>query len=104
MSKSLFENLTNDEYKTITWILENPGSFPADRFFEDPAIDGRVDELQRLNFVTINESGGLHITELGRAAIAEYKHAKFAKYRHVIFEWIRFLIPTIISVIALLRS
>lgn len=74
--KDLFENVTDEEYATLEWILHNEGKFPADRFFDDPTVDGRIEELVRNNFITLNQQTGLKITELGRAAIKEYYISK----------------------------
>lgn len=72
MSKDLFENITDDEAATLEWVLHNEGDFAADYFFEDPTVDGRIEELKRHNLVTENINGELYITELGRAALKEY--------------------------------
>lgn len=69
--KSLFENITDDEYNTLEWVLHNPGSVPADLFFTDPTVDGRIQELENVGLVSIN-ANGLSITELGRAALVEH--------------------------------
>ena len=65
--KSLFENITDDEYKILKQILEFPDSTPASFFFDDPTIDGRIQELEKAGLIN-NADGKLKITDLGRAA------------------------------------
>ena len=72
MSKDLFENITDDEAATLDWVLHNQGAFPADYFFEDPTVDGRIEELEAYGLVTLDVTGKLSITELGRAALKEH--------------------------------
>lgn len=76
VSKNLFENITDEEYLTLEWVLHNEGKFPADRFFDDPTVDGRIEELERNKLIALNQQTGLKITELGRAAIKEYYISK----------------------------
>lgn len=101
--KQLFENITDDEYKTLDWILHNPDLQPADRFFDDPAIDGRIFSLEQNNLVIVCDAG-VEITELGRAALVEYNKLKKSRRLKLIWEIIRFVVPTIISIIAIVIS
>lgn len=101
--KQLFENITDDEYKTLDWVLHNPGSQPADRFFDDPVIDGRIFALEQNNLVLVDDAG-IEITELGRAALVEYDKLKKSRRLKLIWEVLRFIIPTTISIIALVIS
>lgn len=102
--KSIFSNITDSEYETLNWILYNDGCFPADRFFDDPTIDGHISELTTCGFVILNPDTGLHITELGRAALDEYVQLKKANRKRLFWEWFRFLLPTIIALISLIVS
>lgn len=104
MSKNLFENVTNDEIKVLKWVLKNEGSCAADYFFIDPSIDGRIEELQKLNFINVDDSESLSITELGRAALNEYAYIKRNKMLSIIGDLVKFLVPTIISILALIVS
>lgn len=69
--KSLFENITDNEFKTLDDILHNPDSTPMTFFINDPTIDGRIRELEKAELISI-QSGKLNITELGRAALVEH--------------------------------
>lgn len=73
MSKHLFENITDDEAAALEWVLHNSGSCAADYFFDDPTVDGRMEELIKLALIKEEDSGGLSITELGRAALKEHQ-------------------------------
>lgn len=102
--KSLFENITEDEFQTLESILQNPGRTPASFFFTDPTIDGRIEELEKHGLIKLESSAQMTITELGRAALKEHdsmllktKHAK-----HI--ELLKFLIPTLISLAVLAVS
>mgnify|MGYP006909025823 CR=1 FL=1 len=79
--KQLFENITDTAYKTLDWILHNPDSQPADRFFDEPTIDGQIELLERDKLITIDNVGHLNITELGRAALLE--HDKIVEQRKI---------------------
>ncbi len=70
--KSLFEDITENEYKTLEKILQNPNSEPVDFFFDDPTIDGQVQILSEHGLIT-DDAGILNITELGRAALVWYE-------------------------------
>ena len=69
--KSLYENITDTEYATLNNILKHPNSIPADFFFDEPTIDGQIEEL--------------------------------VKSKHC-FQLIQFLVPTFISIAALVVS
>ena len=73
MGKNLFENITDGEASALEWILKNENSTPADFFFSDPTIDGRIFELKKYELVKEDVTGTLKITELGRSALKEYK-------------------------------
>lgn len=102
--KSLFENITEDEFQTLELILQNPGRTPASFFFTDPTIDGRIEELERHGLIKLNSDAQMTITELGRASLKEHDSmllkAKHTKY----VELLKFLIPTFISLAALIVS
>ena len=102
--KNIFENITNDEIETLKWILYNPNATPADRFFDDPTIDGRVEELESNRLITISPEGELNISELGRAALKEYDHQKLSSRKHLIWSVVQFIITTGISLAALIVS
>lgn len=102
--KSLYSDITSSEYETLDWVLHNDGRFPSDRFFDDPTIDGRISELESHGLISLDSNTGLHITELGRAAIVEYNIFRSANRKRLFWEIIRFIIPVIISVIALIVS
>ncbi len=102
--KSLYSDITLSEYETLDWVLHNDGCFPSDRFFDDPTIDGRISELESHGLVSLDADTGLHITELGRAAIVEYDVFRSANRKRLFWEIVRFIIPVIISVIALIVS
>lgn len=104
MSKKLFDNITDGEFDALKWILHNEGSLPADYFFLDPTIDGRVEELMKYGFIEPTIADGLKITELGRAALKEYEQTTKRKKNVLIVEWIKFLIPVIISITSLVIS
>ena len=70
--KFILENITPSEFAILELILKNPGCVPADFFFEDPNIDGRIKMLTEHELVSMNLDNQLFITELGRAAIVEY--------------------------------
>lgn len=72
MSKSLFKNFTDEEFKTLEWILRHPNAKPIDLFFNDPTIDGRIQELKKYGLITLDSDDTMNITELGRAAFKEY--------------------------------
>ncbi|MBS4980017.1 MAG: hypothetical protein KHZ72_01395 [Lachnospiraceae bacterium] len=102
--KSLFENITEDEFQTLESILQNPGRTPASFFFTAPTIDDRIEELEKHGLIKLESSAQMTITELGRAALKEHdsmllktKHAK-----HI--ELLKFLIPTLISLAVLAVS
>lgn len=101
--KSLFENITDDEYKTLDEILHNSDSTPATFFFNDPTIDGRIHELEKYNLITV-KNGKLSITELGRSALVEHDKIVKSRYKKLAWEIVRFIIPTMISIIALVIS
>lgn len=82
MSKHLFENITDDEYKTLEEILHNPNSTPITFYYNDPTIDGRIKELDKAKLINIDGNGKLNISELGRAALVE--HDKIVKQRKFI--------------------
>lgn len=73
MSKSLFEDITDDEAKALEWVLKNKGSTAADYFFTDPTIDGKIQELKKYGLIKDDVTGLLTITELGRSALKEHK-------------------------------
>lgn len=102
--KSLYENITDTEYTTLNSILENPNSTPADFFFDEPTIDGQIEELVRTKFVEFTPEDTLLVTELGRTALMEHeKILKERKSEHY-FRLIQFLVPTFISIAALVVS
>lgn len=103
MSKQLFENITDDEYKTLEEILHNPDSSPVHFFFNDPTVDGRIQELEKSGLISI-KNGKINISELGRAALKEYDNIKRIKKSEHRFELIKFWVPTIISICALVIS
>lgn len=72
MSKNLFENITDDEFAALEWVLTNEGSNAGDYFFDDPTVDGRIQELEKYGMVKTDIHGSLSITELGRAALKEH--------------------------------
>lgn len=72
MSKNLFENITDDEFAALEWVLANEGSNAGDYFFDDPTVDGRIQELEKYGMVKTDILGSLTITELGRAALKEH--------------------------------
>lgn len=102
--KSLFENITEDEFQTLELILQNPAKTPAFFFFTDPTIDGRIKELEKYGLIKLDSAAQMTITELGRAALKEHDamllKAKCTKH----MELLKFLIPTIISLGALVVS
>lgn len=103
MSKILFENITDDEYKTLEEILHQPNSTPANFYFNDPTIDGQIQELEKSKLITI-DNGKLNISELGRAALKEHDHIKQIEKSQYRFELMKFLTPTIISICSLVLS
>ena len=70
--KSIIDELSPKECEILERILKNQGSRPADFFFDDPTIDGRVEVLTKLKLVEHNPEG-LFITELGRSTLVDYK-------------------------------
>ena len=102
--KSLYENITDDEYSILNKILHNPGSSAADFFFDDPTIDGRVQELVEHKLVEFDSDDALCITELGRAALVEYDKIKKNRKSERRFQLMQFWIPTTISLAALIVS
>ena len=52
--KSLFDDITDDEYETLENVLKMPNQAPADFFFDDPTIDGRIEELERAKLINIS--------------------------------------------------
>lgn len=78
MSKKLFENITDDEYKILETVLHRPHSKPADFFLYDPTVDGRIQELEKYKLL-ISDCDGLTISELGRSALVE--HDKMTKQK-----------------------
>ena len=102
--KSLFKNVTNKEYEVLKLILENPNSCPADFFFDDPTIDGRIEELEKHHLIKLDSNAIISITELGRAALVEYDEMLAQQENDVRKERFRFWFPTIISLLALAAS
>lgn len=102
--KSLFDNITDDEYQTLDDILHNPGCTPSSFFFNDPTIDGRIKELVKYELITINNKAELNITELGRAALKEHDNAVRKARIHKLIEMLKFIIPTVISIVSLAVS
>lgn len=72
MSKSLFENFTDGEFKILEWILHHPNSQPIDLFFNDPTVDGRIQELEKYGLIVLDSNASMNITELGRAALKDH--------------------------------
>nr|WP_317379584.1 hypothetical protein [uncultured Faecalimonas sp.] len=102
--RSLFENITEDEFKTLELILQNPEKTPSSFFFTDPTIDGHVKELEKYGLIKLNPAAQMTITELGRAALKEH-HSMLQKAKHVQhIELLKFSIPTLISLAALIVS
>lgn len=101
--KSLFENISDDEYETLEKILNRPDHPPMSFYFDDPTIDGRIRELEKAELIVIT-NGKLNITELGRAALKEHEESsKKAKHRKRI-EILKFVVPTAISLLSLIVS
>ena len=102
--KTLFDNITDSEYSVLMKILEHPNSTPSDFLFNDPTIDGRIEELLAHNLISLDSDGVMSITEIGRAALVEHDlQIKQKKAAHR-FQLIQFWIPTAISLIALIVS
>lgn len=101
--RDVVSKMTKDEYSTLDWVLHNDGAVPADRFFDDPTVDGRIEQLGRYDFVTLDDAG-LHITELGRAALVEYQLLQKERFHSLCWEVVRFIIPVVISIISLVLS
>lgn len=101
--RDIISKMTKAEYSTLDWVLNNDGAVPADRFFDDPTVDGRIEQLSRYDFVIFDDSG-LHITELGRAALVEYQLLQKERFRSLCWEVVRFIIPVVISIISLVLS
>ncbi len=101
--KSLYNDITNDEYKTLEEILKRPNSSPVSFFFNDPTIDGRIQELEKAKLIKITD-GAINITELGLAAIKEHRENVRRERRKIVIEVIKFIIPTLISLAALIVS
>lgn len=101
--KSLFDDITDDEYETLENVLRFPNRTPADFFFDDPTIDGRIEELVRAKLINIS-NGKVNITELGRAALKEHVKSIQKSKRNKFVEIIKFVIPTLISLAALIVS
>lgn len=102
--KSLYENITDTEYATLKSILETPNWTPADFFFDEPTIDGIVEELINGKLVTMSTNGELQITELGRSALKEHDYAIAQRIKAHRIETLKFLIPIVISVASLIVS
>lgn len=90
-------------YKVLTYILKNPGCYPADMFFDFPTIDGIVEILSGFEYIT-NKEGALNITELGRNALVEYEVLKKMEKKEKRFKNIQFIISIIFSLAALAVS
>lgn len=102
--KSILENITEGEFRILEQIFENPGQVPADFFFDDPNIDGRIEMLSEHELVSMNLDGQLFITELGRAAVVEYSILQKLEKKEQHFQLMQFWVPTAISVLALIVS
>lgn len=101
--KSIVENITENEYQTLLNILNNPNSEPVDFFFDDPTIDGQVQVLHENGLIT-DDNGILNITELGRTALVEYELLSKQRHADQRFQILQFVIPTVISIFALIVS
>lgn len=104
MSKRESFDITDKEFQLLDWVLKNPNHAPADYFFVDPTVDGRVEVLERIGLVSCSQGAGMNITELGRAVLVEHNEARKKNRKRLVWEIIRFAVPTIISVISLIIS
>lgn len=102
--KSLYKNITDSEYETLSWFLTNDNRTPADYFFTNPTVDGHIEELEKNGLVRLNEKGTVAVTELGRAALKEYDHILEAEKSERRFRQIQFWVPVAISLVALAVS
>lgn len=102
--KSIYENITDSEYKMLSTFLKNQNSCPADFFFDNPNIDGIVHELSNANLIELDENANISVTELGRSAVVEYDNMLKKRKQEHHFQLMQFWIPTLISVAALIVS
>ena len=102
--KSIIDNVTDHEFAILEKILHRPGHTPADFFFEDPTIDGRIQMLLEHQLISMSSEHKLSITELGRAALVEHNVMQKIQKKQNQFQLIQFWVPTIISLAALAVS
>ena len=96
-----FCNVTKSGYVLLDKILRDPGQTAADLFFDDPTVDGQVQLLAEARLVEIDSKGRLFISELGRASLKEFSLQKKRIFRNQILSSLKFLIPTITSIVSL---
>lgn len=101
---NFFESITKSEYETLEWMLKNEPVCPADRFFDDPVIDGRISRLEQIEFILHVGDGEYRVSELGRAALVEHHKSEKIRMKKKTFEFIKFAIPTILSIAAFIKS
>lgn len=102
--KYILNNITDGEFAILDQITQNPGLTPADLFFDDPTIDGRIQMLTKHKLITLNSEDELFVTELGRSALVEYDIIQKINQKEHRSKLIEFWIPTTISLISLAVS
>lgn len=101
---TFFDKITASEYETLIWLNANPMSLPSDRFFDDPSVDGRILRLEQISLVCHVGDGEYIISELGKSALVEHQKNRKYKQKLKAIEWIKFIIPTVLSIAAFIKS